>query len=310
MFAPFFIRTKIYGILASLVLVVFSLESRAQELGTLTIDQRAQQAQSAPKVTIPPEELILTGEEDLVLLRRPKLFALESNSSYQFTDNAFLSDKIKTHDHVLNQSLLVRTGTRIAQRVDVFLSGSGFLSRYQRNQGLDFNGVTGSAGANLPIGRWNFGLRYDGSAIYDRNFNRHLVTLHNLGFNISTTVGLSPSTVLYPFLSVLRVWANPDDFSYTSVAGGGTCVHAITQTLVLFFQGQVDYKSYDDFFESSTGEARQDYGARLLAALNWTPSDWVTVNVSATIARNESTISSLRYTNFLASPFVHLIWRF
>lgn len=144
-------------------------------------------------------------------------------------------------------------------------------------------------------------LRYEGSAIFDRSFDAHLVTLHNLGLNISTTVGLSQTTALYPFFSVVRVWANPDDFSNTALVGGGTLVHALTQTVVVFFQGQVDYKSYDDFFEPSTLEARHDYGARLLAALNWTPREWVTVNISATIARNESTISTLR--EFSAFPF-------
>lgn len=190
------------------------------------------------------------------------------------------------------------------------MSGSGFLSRYLRNQGLDFNGVTGSAGASVPIGRWSLSLRYDGSGIYGRDFDAHLVTLHNLGLNISTTVGLNQTTAFYPFFSVLRVWANPDDFSNTALAGGGTFVHALTQTVVVFFQGQVDYKSYDDFFEPSTLEARHDYGARLLAAINWTPQEWITVNLAATIAGNESTISNLRYTNFLLSPSLLAVFRF
>ena len=205
---------------------------------------------------------------------------------------------------------MVRAETRIVQRVDVFVSGSGFLSRYNHNQGLDFNGVTGSAGGSWPVDRWVMSLRYDGSAIFDRNFDAHLVTLHNLGFDLSTTIGLGVTTALYPFVSAVRVWANPDDFSSTAFVGGGTLVHALTQTMVVLFQGQVDYKSYDDFFEPSTLEARHDYGARLLAALNWTPREWVTVNISATIARNESTISTLRYTNFLLSPSVRVLFRF
>ncbi len=84
----------------------------------------------------------------------------------------------------------------------------------------------------------------------------------------------------------------------------------LTQTVVVFFQGQVDYKSYDDCFEPSTLEARHDYGSRLLVALSWTPLEWVTVNVTATIARNESTISTLRYPNFLLSPSLRILFRF
>jgi len=170
--------------------------------------------------------------------------------------------------------------------------------------------VTGSAGASWPIDRWVISLRYDGSAIFDRNFDEHFVTLHNLGFDISTTIGLGETTALYPFVSVVRAWANPDDFPSTAFVGGGTLVHALTQTVVVFLQGQVDYKSYDDFFEPSTLEARRDHGAFLLAALNWTPLEWVTVNVAATIARNESTISTLRYTNFLLSPSMRILFRF
>ena len=303
-------RGWIFSFLLAVMGMGCSVESYAQELETQTIEQRAQQAQESPILAFPLEEFILTGEDDLVLLRRPKLFTIESNSSYQLTDNAFLSDKQKTHDYVVSQSLLVRAETRIAQRVGVFVSGSGFLSRYHRNQGLDFNGVTGSAGASWPVDQWVISLRYDGSAIFDRNFDEHFVTLHNLGFDLSTTIGLGETTALYPFVSVVRAWANPDDFSSTALVGGGTLVHVLTQTVVVFFQGQVDYKSYDDFFEPSTLEARRDHGAFLLAALNWAPREWVTVNIAATIARNESTISTLRYTNFLLSPSMRILFRF
>jgi len=219
----------------SLILAVmgmgWSVGSSAQELGTQTIEQRAQEA---PTLGVSLDALILTGEDDLVLLRRPKLFTIESNSSYQLTDNAFLSDKQKTHDYVVSQSLLVRAETRIAQRVGVFVSGSGFLSRYHRNQGLDFNGVAGSVGANVPVDQWVVSLRYDGSAIFDRNFDAHFVTLHNLGLDLSTTIGLGETTALYPFASVVRVWATPDDFSSTAFAGGGTLVYVFTQTVVVF----------------------------------------------------------------------------
>lgn len=110
------IRYGIYPLIFAVMCTCVLSMAHGQELGTQTIEQRAHQAQEASTVAIPPEELILPGEEDLVLLRRPKLFTIESNSSYQFTDNAFLSDKSKTHDHVLSQSILLRAGTRIARR--------------------------------------------------------------------------------------------------------------------------------------------------------------------------------------------------
>lgn len=289
---------------------VLSVEAHAQELGAQTIEQRVQQAQEDPTSVIPQDGFLLPREDGLILLRRPKLFSIESDSSYQFTDNAFLSDKQKSYDHILTQSLVARAGTQIAQRLDVFVSGSGFMSRYHRNQGLDFNGFTGSVGASLPINQWVMSIRYDGSATYNRNFDSHLVTLHNLGWDISSAMPLDQRTALYPFFSVLRVWADPDDFSNTSVALGATLVHSLTETLVTFLQGQADFRAYDDFFEPSTLEVRQDFGARLLVALNWTPREWVSMNFFATIARNESTISTLRYTNFLLSPSLRLIFRF
>ncbi len=112
-------RRWIISLLLAVMGMSWSVVSYAQELETQTIEQRAQQAQEGPILVVPLEELILTGEEGLVLLRRPRLFTIESNSSYQLTDNAFLSDKQKTHDYVLSQSLLVRAETRIAQRVGV-----------------------------------------------------------------------------------------------------------------------------------------------------------------------------------------------
>ena len=77
-----FMRRWIISLLLALMGMGCSVESHAKELGTQTIEQRAQQAQEGPTLAVPLEEFILTGEEDLVLLRRSKLFTLESNSSY------------------------------------------------------------------------------------------------------------------------------------------------------------------------------------------------------------------------------------
>ncbi len=79
-----FMRGWIFSFLLAVMGMGCSVESYAQELETQTIEQRAQQAQESPILAFPLEEFILTGEDDLVLLRRPKLFTIESNSSYQY----------------------------------------------------------------------------------------------------------------------------------------------------------------------------------------------------------------------------------
>ena len=81
-----------------------------------TIEQRIQQLRPPAVLALPPEEAILTGREDVVLLRRRKLFTLSANAGYRFTDNAFLSDEFRESDQIFEPTLTLRAATRIAER--------------------------------------------------------------------------------------------------------------------------------------------------------------------------------------------------
>ena len=132
-----------------------------------TIQQRIEQLRPPVEAPLPPEEAILTGKEDIVLLRRAKLFTLRADAGYVFTNNAFLSDDLKDDDRIFQPSLTLRAGTRIAERYDVFAEVQAFAARYEDNPVLDFDAFTVRLGGEMPVEDWLLGASYSATPVFE-----------------------------------------------------------------------------------------------------------------------------------------------
>ncbi len=260
-----------------------------------TIEQRIERLRPPAERRLPAEEAILTGKEDIVLLRRAKLFTLRAEGSYRHTDNAFLSDDRKRDDDIFTPSVALRAGTRIAERYDVFVEVSAF---------------TGQIGVDMPAGDWRLAASYSVTPVYQRGLDDHIVTLHDLGVSVRRTFVLDQNTALQPSLALSRVFADPDDFATTTASAGLSLVRRLGDGLFGSVSLRGQFRRYDDFFEQDNQETREDTlaGARLFVL--WQPIEWASLAALVDIARNWSTVDANDYTSLDISPTVSLTLRF
>ena len=285
-------------------------EAGAQAVDLGTIEQRIEQLRRPAARPLAAEEVILTGKEDIVLLRRAKLFTLSAEGTYRHTNNAFLSDNLKESDDIFSPFVALRAGTRIAQRYDVYAEVSAFGSRYAQNSELDFDAFSGRIGGEMPIAGWLAAASYSGTPVYERGLDNHIVTLHDISLSARRIFLLGEDTALLPTLIAARVFADPNDFSTTSGRARALLVHRLTEGLTVFVGPQAYVRSYDNFFENVTGESRLDYGVTGQAFLVWAPLDWATLSGLVDVTENWSTVDDNEYFAWTASPSVRLTLRF
>ena len=275
-----------------------------------TIEQRIQQLRPPAALALPPEEAILTGREDVVLLRRRKLFTLSANAGYRFTDNAFLSDEFRESDQIFEPTLTLRAATRIAERYEVFAEVRGFAARYQDNSELDFDGFTGRLGGEMPVDSWLIGSSYSGSVAYERGLGAHLVTLHEIDLSARRGVPLDQQTALWLSFRASRAFADPDDFTTVSGEARLTLVRSLHDDIIGLVGILGNVRRYDDFFETATGETRLDDGAIGQAALVWRPVEWFSVSGVVELTQNWSSVGLNEYHGIEVFPALNLTARF
>ncbi len=275
-----------------------------------TIQQRFQQLRPRVEAPLPPEEAILTGKEDIVLLRRAKLFTLRADAGYRFTNNAFLSDDFKDSDRIFQPSLTLRVGTRIAERYDVFAEVQAFAARYEDNSVLDFDAFTGRLGGEMPLGDWLLGASYSATPVFEKGLDRHLVTLHDITLGARRVFPLDEQTALLPSFSMSRVFADPNDFSTLSGDAGVMVVRQLADGVFGLLGVRAHVRRYDDFFEEATGETRVDYGGGGQAMVVWRPVAWFSMTGLVEVTRNWSTVEVNEYSSVEITPTLRVSARF
>lgn len=277
---------------------------RAQEAQN-TIDRRVDES----RVTS-PSVANLASDEALIVLRPRKIFTLQAFSSYRFTSNAFLSDEFRDHDHVLEQSVTAFAASRIAERLDVFANTGVFMGRYARNSELDYDGVYGELGATVPVDTAWLQLSYAPTLVFDRGFDKRLLALHEFAAELQQSLLIAGRIGVYPYVTISRTFADPDDFHQTAARVGADFSCALPPNLQLFGNVQGSYVHYDDFFEVSTLEQRRDGSLGMTIGLSWSPRSWATLYATAGIERQWSTVSANAYEELFATPSLSLYVKF
>lgn len=296
----------------ALALLAFGTAHSAYAQAVDPIAQRLQDDFRAEEAfNIPPGELNLTGQEDIVLLKYREFFTLSANAGATYTTNAFSSDANKTDDLVYDAGFNARFSTQIAQRYDVFASVGTGISRYEEHNALDYNSLNAQAGVETPIGPYRAGLIYNVSSAYGRDgFSDHLVTLHDLMLTGNRPYRVDADTLIIPQLVLGRTFADPHDYSVWSARFGGTVVHSLQPGLYLTAGPEVYYRAYDDFFEAATGTSRNDLGVRVSAGINWHVTDGVDLSAQTSFTNNNSSVTNSDYQAFTVAPIARLSVRF
>lgn len=302
---------RYYGFVFSIVLTMsFAGNASAQDQQS-TIEQRVESlSQQLPSIFIRPDEKVLTGREDLVLLIKRKLFEAYISPSYQFTNNVFLSNNNRDSDDIFTLNGGLRFSTLVANKVNLFADFSVTGARYSDQSQLNYNAIQGALGVGYMYGVWSTSLSYSPSFVYADDFGDHLVSLHRISASVSRSFMVKDNIVVSPYIVAQVTPSDPNEFGFYQANAGVQAVVGLRPDLKFSVGPRIYTKRYFDFFESQTGEERRDSGAGFSAQLNWTPHKNVSVSADMSFTSNNSTLDNNTYDAFTVSPVVRLSVRF
>ena len=278
---------------------------------TQTIEERVRQPGAIPALDVAQEEAILTGRDDILLLKPRKLFELYAEPGYRFTTNAFLSDQLKHADHYVLGTVGGRVATRVDQKVDVFADAKLFGARYANNPVLDYDAGQGSLGAETPVADgWRAGFSLVGTWVYDRGFDRRLVRLGDFNIPVRKTFQIGDDVLIVPFGAFTRTWSSPRDFMNVQLRGGSTFIHALSAKFYLSVTPSLYWRHYDSFFEPVFNKTREDVNLDGQFGFIWAPAEFVSLSTQIVLTRNWSTLAPNDYRALTAAPTVRLSIKF
>lgn len=260
------------------------------------IDDRARQQVRVPSQE-ELEEAILSGDTDIVLTRRTRLFTLHANVEGAYTDNAYLSDRAsKVEDGYVQAQAGIGAGTRIGGKVDVFADASILSVRYLDQSALDYAALSGVVGARAAAGPVFFTATYQPTIVFDRGFSRRQLTSHRLRLTASLPFAAGP-VLLEPALSAERTLSNPADYEAWSGGGSITASMPLSNRVPVVAYGSAEYqrREFDSYFPGLVGVERKDDALSVNVGVAWRPARWGEVRASYSFQRNWSTSDVNRY---------------
>lgn len=264
--------------------------AQAQAPASKTIDDRfrTQLLRIAPDAA--REEALLSGRDDIVLLRLTPLFTLHGSLTGSNTTNAFLGPADRKVDNFATADAGLRIGTRIAGRVDIFGDVSAIATRYAKFASLDYSALAGSIGASTNFGPVGIALTYQPSIVYDRNFKRRQLTQHRMQLSASLPVRFRSFTI-EPSARAERVLAKPGDYTNTAYGAALTISHSLGARLPFLLYASVGYehRSYDHYFPDLVGVKRTDRRLEGSVGAQWRLAPGKDVSVQYSYTRNRST---------------------
>jgi len=236
------------------------------------------------------QDALMTGDTDILLLRRTPLFTLTASGEVSYTSNAALSPTDAREDGIGEASVGIAIGTRIGGKVDVFASAAMVGVRYFETPGLDYNAFSGAIGARASLGRLNVTATYQPSVVWSGDFGRRQLTSHRFRLGAALPFRLRGLTV-EPELHGERAITAPGFYSAWSGGGSLTISRALGQRTPVFLYAQVGYdrRSFDDYFAAFVGTRRLDDSLSAGAGIVWRPRSWGELRASYAFGRNWST---------------------
>jgi hypothetical protein len=284
----------------ALWLVVFGLAAATQthaQVAPNSVVERFRTQTTAITRQAAADEAMLSGDSDLILLRRTQLITVHGSVSGSFTSNAFLSPTDSKADGLALLDAGIRVATRIGDRVDVFADVGVLGVRYRRYGSLDYSALTGQVGAQASFGRLGVEVSYQPSIIYDRGFSKRQLTQHRFQVWVSSPFRFKALTI-EPSASVERVLSSPSD--YRNWAGSAQLAVSYPLShrtpLMAFATGGYEHRDYDSYFPDLVGVRRTDNKLEASVGVQWRPRPWASVALQYSWQHNRSTSDVNGYT--------------
>lgn len=285
---------KITAGLSALLLSAPALAQTAPPGGNL--DDRVRQ-QSRPLTEAEQVEAAMTGDTDILLLRRTRLFALAGSMDLTTTSNAALGPQDEHADTFAQVQAGLGAGIRLGGRVDLFANLGITHVRYFNQTALDYSAATGIVGARAAIGGFTLAATYQPAVVFDRDFSSRQLTTHRLRLEASRPLRWRRLTI-EPEVHAERAISHPGDYSAWS-AGAGLTVSAAplrNPRVLVYAQAGYDRRSFDDYFTAFVGTRRIDDTLGAGVGVVWRPRNWGEVRASYSFGRNWSTSDVNGYT--------------
>lgn len=236
------------------------------------------------------EEAMLTGDTDIVLTRRTRLFSVTGSVDVSGTSNAFLSPTARVSDAFGQAQFGLGFATRIGGKVDLFASMGVLGVRYFQFKALDYNALTGVVGARTALGRLSLTATYQPSIVLTRDFGRRQLTSHRFKLSASLPFRIRNLTV-EPMIAAERTLSSPSDYRAWSGSAGVTFSAPLSRTapLLAYVSAQYERRSFDGYFPDLVGVRRIDDGWSAGAGVVWRPRQWGEVRASYSLQRSYST---------------------
>lgn len=273
-----------------------SMLAAAQTPPAGNLEERVRQ-----QVRLPEErermEALMTGDADLVLLRRTQLFNAHGSFDLSTTNNAYLAPESGASDLFAQAQVGIGMATRIADKVDVFADLSATAVRYFNEAALDYNAASGSLGASYAMKWAKVGFTYAPSMVFDREFGHKQLTSHRLRLSASQTVQVYDVNV-EPEVHVERAITNPSDYKAWTAGLSVTASRQMSQRypLLAYVNAGYDRRVFDDYFSGFLGLKRKDDNVSAGAGLVWRPLPWGEVKASYSYGHTGSTSDVNRYS--------------
>jgi hypothetical protein len=236
------------------------------------------------------EEIMLTGDTDIVLTRRTRLFTVNGSIGVSGTSNAFLAPTDRLSDDFGQTQITLGIGTRIGGRIDLFASAGVTGVRYFRYKALDYNALTGLVGARAAFGRLDVTATYQPSIVLSSDFGARQLTSHRFKLSASLPFQIRNLTV-EPSVAVERVLSSPSDYRAWGGSAGLTLSAPLSNhiPLLAYVSAQYERRSFDAYFPDLVGVKRLDDNWSAGAGVVWRPKRWGEVRASYSFQRNYST---------------------
>lgn len=241
---------------------------------------------------------LMTGDTDLILMRRTPLLTATGSFGASVTSNAFLSPDNVRSDAVFQAQAGLRIGTRIAGRFDVYAEAGVLGVRYARFASLDYGAFTGAVGAATRLGGFDLALDYRPSIVTTRDYGKRQLTQHQFSTSLARPVQLGRVT-LTPSVSGQRVEASPSDYRNWSMSADLSVTYPFAIRGVpaaLFAAGGVERRLYDGYFTDLLGVKRKDWLTQASVGIVVQPTRWARVRAAYSFQRNRTTSDVNGYT--------------
>jgi hypothetical protein len=242
------------------------------------------------------ENALLTGDTDIILLQKSKLFSLYGGVGVNFTDNAKLADTERQDDSLYAVNTGFRIGTKIGGLVDVFASAGASMVNYSKLDELGYSALSGAVGAQVPVYSVDVALSYQPTIVYGKDFKNKQLTQHRFHLQASRrfTIG---KLIVDPVISAERVTANPS--AYDTWGGGAELTLTLplskTKPIFAYLSGGYDYRAYDDYFEGFLGTKRTDNAYSASAGVSWNFKQWGSMGLTYDFRKQGSTSDVNRF---------------